>query len=719
MRAHLKHAGRLRWLPVLNGIVLTLFLGALSAGSALAGGITTRVSVDNAGIEGNSGSSGPSISADGLYVAFESDADNLVPDDSNFVFDVFVRDRQTGTTTRVSVDNTGNQGDDDSSGPSISADGRYVAFESFATNLVPGDTNAVSDVFVHDRQTGQTALVSVDSAGVQGNGDSFSPSISADGRYVAFESFATDLVPGDTNAVFDVFVHDRLTGQTTRVSVDSSGSEGEGDSYSASISADGRYVAFTSDAPNLVPGDTNVASDVFVHDRLTGLTARASVESAGNQGNSDSFEPSISGDGLYVAFTSLASNLVTSDNNDVLDVFVRDRQSGTTTRVSVDNTGNQGDGDSYGPSISADGRYVAFQSFATDLVPGDNNSAFDVYVRDRQSGLTTRVSVDSSGSQGDGDSYSPSISGNGRFVAVESIASNLVPDDTNDVTDIFVRQMHSAVPNDFDGDLKTDIAIWRPSTGQWWIQRSSDNAVVSIPWGSPTDNIVPGDYNGDGKTDAAIWRPSTGVWWIQRSSDNAVVSIPWGSPTDNSVPGDYNGDGKTDAAIWRPSTGVWWIQRSSDGAVVSIPWGSSADIPVPGDYDGDGKTDAAIWRPSTGQWWIQRSSDSAVVSIPWGSPTDTPVPGDYDGDGKTDAAIWRPSTGQWWIQRSSDSAVVSIPWGSSTDTPVPGDYDGDGKTDAAIWRPSTGQWWIQRSLDSAVVSIPWGSASDIPLKSRY
>jgi spore coat protein A len=270
---------------------------------------------------------------------------------------------------------------------------------------------------------------------------------------------------------------------------------------------------------------------------------------------------------------------------------------------------------------------------------------------------------------------------------------------------------------DFDGDSKTDTAIWRPTTGQWWIQRSSDNAVVSIPWGSPTDRIVPGDYDGDGKTDAAIWRPATGQWWIQSSLDNAVISIAWGSPTDNTVPGDYDGDGMTDVAVWRPSSGAWLIQRSSDNVVVTIYWGSPTDKPVPGDYDGDGKTDVAIWRPSTGAWWIQRSSDSSVVSIPWGSPNDIPVPGDYDGDGRTDAAVWRPSTGVWWIQRSSDSVVVSIPWGSTADIPVPGDYDGDGKTDAAIWRPSSGQWWIQRSSDSAVVSIGWGSSSDQPVKS--
>jgi hypothetical protein len=199
---------------------------------------------------------------------------------------------------------------------------------------------------------------------------------------------------------------------------------------------------------------------------------------------------------------------------------------------------------------------------------------------------------------------------------------------------------------------------------------SADPACAS----TPPKTMYRTDFDGDSKTDIAIWRPTTGEWWIRRSSDSAVVSIALGSSTDIPVPGDYDGDGKTDEAIWRASTGQWWIRRSSDSAVVSIALGSSTDIPVPGDYDGDGKTDEAIWRASAGQWWIRRSSDSAVVSIALGSSTDIPVPGDYDGDGKTDEAIWRASAGQWWIRRSSDSAVVSSPWGSASDVPVKSRY---------------------------------------------
>jgi hypothetical protein len=242
--------------------------------------------------------------------------------------DVFARDRQNGTTERVSVDSSGGQGNGSSYAPSMSADGRYVAFHSLASSLVSMDTNLSSDVFVRDRQSGTTQLVSVNSGGMQANGNSYYPSISADGRFVAFWSLASNLVPGDTNNLADVFVRDRQSGTTERVSVDSTGSQGNGGSYYPAISSDGRYVAFWSSASTLAAGDTNGVADVFLRDRQGGSTERDSVNSAGAQGNDDSYSPSISADGRDVAFYSVATNLVPGDTNGVGDVFVRDRLGG-------------------------------------------------------------------------------------------------------------------------------------------------------------------------------------------------------------------------------------------------------------------------------------------------------------------------------------------------------------------------------------------------------
>jgi Tol biopolymer transport system component len=279
--------------------------------------VTQRVSVGAAG-QSNGFSIQPAISADGRFVAFTSDASNLVPG-LKYGTDVFVRDRLARVTRLVSVGAAG-EGNDYSTEPAISPDGRFVAFSSLATNLVPGVSEG--NVFVRDLLAGVTQVVSVGAAG-RATGGSFTPSISAGGRFVAFASAASNLVPGDTNGAWDVFVRDRLAGVTRRVSVASNGRQGNGTSDWPAISADGRYVAFNSAASNLVASDSNDALDVFVRDRLAGLTRRVSVGAAG-QANGDSFQPTITADGRSVAFHSIASNLVVRDTNACWDVFVRD-----------------------------------------------------------------------------------------------------------------------------------------------------------------------------------------------------------------------------------------------------------------------------------------------------------------------------------------------------------------------------------------------------------
>ena len=399
---------------------------------------TTRLSLDSQGVQGNDGSDNVSSSGDGRWVAFNSLATNLVAGgDTNGAEDIFVRDRQTLTTTRVSVDSAGNQGNGRSVTPSLSSDGRFVAFISPATNLVPGDTNASFDVFVHDRQTSITTRVSVDSAGNQGNASSTNPSISADGRFVSFQSQADNLVPGDTNASLDVFVHDRQSGTTVLVSRDSAGNLGNRECVQPSISADGVLIAFLSGATNLVAGDTNNRTDVFVHNQQTGTTTRMSVNSAGVQTDWNNEFPCISGNGRFVGFASSATNLDPADTTMALDVYVHDRQTGETTLVSLDSAGVKGNLFSYGPRISFDGRFVAFESDSTNLVAGDTNGTNDIFLRDRQTGTTIRVNVSTSGAQANGNTFSPSLSADGLLVAFSSLATNLVADDTNGSTDVF------------------------------------------------------------------------------------------------------------------------------------------------------------------------------------------------------------------------------------------------------------------------------------------
>jgi Tol biopolymer transport system component len=349
------------------------------------------VSVDTAGGDPNDESGGPSISADGRYVAFSSLASALVPGDGNGVSDVFVRDLEAGTTTRVSVDASGGDSNDGSFAPSISADGRRVAFHAFASDLVPDDGtvgfNGV-DVFVRDLQTESTTRASVDASGGDPSDASFTPAISADGRHVAFHSYASDLVPDDGTAGFlgaDVFVRDLQAESTTRASVDVAGGDPNDLSASShSISADGRYIAFQSFASDLVPGDGNGEPDVFVRDLQTASTIRVSVDTTGDDANQVSDKPSMSADGRYVAFASTADDLVSGDTNGQVDIFVHDLQNNTTTRVNTDVLGRQANFPSFGPAISADGRYVAFESTANNLIVGDSNEpsgVFDVFVR--------------------------------------------------------------------------------------------------------------------------------------------------------------------------------------------------------------------------------------------------------------------------------------------------------------------------------------------------
>jgi|GEM_PF-2677559 len=399
-----------------------------------------RVSVSATGGEANGNSSHAALNRDGRYVAFESDASNLVPNDTNNKRDVFVYDRQTKQITRVSISSADVEGNGDSSGAKLSGDGRYVVFESEASNLVPNDTNNVKDIFIHDLQTGTTTRVSVDSAGNEGNGLSSYAFTNADGRYVSFYSSATNLVPNDTNGANDIFVHDMVTGQTTRVNVDSAGSQSSAgsDSYCPSISDDGRYVFFLSNAVNLVSGGANGAYQAYVHDRQSGTTVRVSVDSNGVQGNANTDDGKISADGRTVLFESDASNLVPNDTNNASDIFLHDLQTGVTTRVSISSSGAQANGESFDSRVSDNGRFAAFESDATNLVSNDTNLLKDIFIHDRVTGATTRMSVSVDGFEANGGSQNARISGDGRFVAFDSDASNLVAGDRNSATDIFV-----------------------------------------------------------------------------------------------------------------------------------------------------------------------------------------------------------------------------------------------------------------------------------------
>ena len=407
-------------------------------------GDTERVSDASDGTQAKGNSEYSDISLDGRFVVFSASSSNLVSNDTNNSYDIFVHDRQTGHIERVSIADNGSQTNNSSNKPAISGNGRFVVFVSKASNLVPNDTNNKEDIFVYDRQTEHIERVSIADNGSQANDKSDTPSISGDGRFVAFVSDASNLVPNDTNNSNDIFVYDKQTRHIERVSITNDGHQAYGSSYHPSISNDGRFVTFESWASNLVSNDTNHDGDIFVYDRQTGHIERISIADDGSQANSYCIKPSISADGRFVAFVSYASNLVPNDTNGKKDIFVYDRQAGHIERVSIADNGSQADNDSDMAFISGDGNFISFNSDAANLVPNDTNNVLDAFVYDRLNHQIQRVDVASDGTEANRNVkyYNKiSLSSNGQFVVFTSYASNLVPNDTNYKIDVFVHEL--------------------------------------------------------------------------------------------------------------------------------------------------------------------------------------------------------------------------------------------------------------------------------------
>lgn len=429
----------------------------------------SRVNVSTGGRAANGETFGAVLSASGRYVAFASRAATLVRNDRNQASDIFVRDLRTSRTTRVSVSSDSRESDGVSLKPSISADGRVVVFPSSATNLVRHDRNGVQDIFVRDRATGTTVRMSAGRRG-EANALSLASLVSADGSAIVFSSEASNLVPGDRNGTLDVFVADRKTRRVRRVSVGAHGESAER-SEASSVDARGLVVGFRSYASNLVPDDRNGRADVFVYDRSRGRTERVNMSSHGVEADGVTFRGMVSGTGRFVGFRSRANNLVPDDTNNALDVFVYDRLRGTTTRVSIATNGAQADADGFRrssrentfmsrPFLSASGRYAAFTSRAPNLVEGDRNGTSDVFVHDLVTGRTTRVSVSADGEEADGDSFVSGISADGRVVAFTSFADNLVARDRNRRKDVYVAWLDPG-PHSFAAHRHTFAALRR------------------------------------------------------------------------------------------------------------------------------------------------------------------------------------------------------------------------------------------------------------------
>ncbi|MBV9957813.1 MAG: VCBS repeat-containing protein [Acidobacteria bacterium] len=596
-------------------------------------------------------------------------------------------------TQLVSVNSAGTGSANSSSDrPVMSADERFIAFSSDANDLTANDANGKSDVFVHNRQSGVTMLVSINSAGTaSGSGYSYAPAISADGRYVAFYSDADDLVAGDTNSRQDIFVRDLTSGVTKRLAIGVT----NGAIWSPmQFSVDGRYLFFSTTDSGLVPNDTNNTWDIFRCEWATGaVTLISGNYSNTNSANNTSQTFRATPDGRFVVFNSSASDLVPNDLNRVGDVFVRDLTTGTTVIASVSNSGAPVYRAAFNPFISSDGRYV---SFLTDyrLAINDRNTETDVYVRDLVAGTTTLASVHYLKNLADGVIDGGQMSADGRYVLMSAFDGHLVPNDNNFKKDVFVRDMQTGVT--------TSASLNAPRP-----QNFFQTLYFNI---SPNGRFV------CFTAESSPFNPNYLYVTDMLKGTTSLVSVNQAG----------TGSGNGLSLLWMiGNTSVIFTSYASD--LVSNDNNNGEDVFVysfsrpSGDYDGDGKSDLAAWLPSGGLWSDRSSVDGSVREQAWGAGSfgDVPVAGDYDGDGVADLAVFRTSDSNWYILLSHTNALKVQTWGLSTDKPVPADYDGDAKTDLAVFRESTGAWFILQSGSNTLRAEVFGVAGDKTAQGDY
>lgn len=673
-------------------VVCCLPLVTGPAASSRADSTTTRVSLASDGTQGDGDSVlSTSVSADGRYVAFTSYASNLVVGDTNGTADVFVHDRTTATTTRVNVATGGTQTVEPAGGGVvsgvISGDGRYVALRSTADDLVAGDTNGLSDVFVHDRTTGTTTRVSLADDGSQiTTSGSLLDGISSDGRYVCFETAA------------DVWVRDRTAGTTSPVGLSSSGARANSGTFSGSMSADGRYVAFTSTATNLVPGDTNAQIDIFVRDRMAQTTTRVSVASDGTQSNGESADPpTISPDGRYVMFRSEATNLSRSGNS---GIYIRDRTLSST--VGLDLTGVI-QGPSFVPlAISDGGRYLTYRTQITEDPPdpGLPPGRSEVFVLDRLNASTVRV-----GLRGDGTPPTAStgsdpagLTPDGRYVTYTSADTQQVSGDTNGRSDTFVRDLGAPAPlattafGDFTGDGWPDLISKQASTGQLHLNRGTclnlaARTRIGTGWNAMSSLTRFGDFDQDGHEDLLARESATGALWL------------------------YPGTGSG----FRPRV---LIGRSG--------WNGFRQITPAGDLTGDHWPDLLAVQSATGVLYLYPGHGTgfgarlAVGRSGWNAMDELTGAGDLTGDGQPDLLARSAATGELWLYPGragggfGSRARVGTGFGTMRDLTSIGDLNRDGHNDLVAVQASTNRLFMYPWRGSAygprvLLGAGWGT----------
>ncbi len=662
-------------------------------------------------------------------------------------------------------------GDSGSTCFSLSADGRYVAFSSDAADLVTGDTNGWADIFVKDLRSGATTLVSTDADGVQANGDSSMAAISRDGRYVAFASSASNLAAGDTNYWQDVFLKDLTSGAVTLVSTDTQALQTNGASHSPALSDDGRYVTFTSNATNLVDIDTNQSQDVFVKDLLSGVTRLVSSNSEGVQGSSVSWFPSISGDGRYVAFSSLSTNLA-DDCRYFANGFVKDVVSGAITRVNTDSPEPMEDGGNVSrTAISDDGRYVVFDSDSANLVAGDTNDAYDIFVRDLFSGTLACVSRHTQGELGNDASQIPAISGDGRRLTFTSKARNLTDGDRNSCDDAFFAA-NPLVPNGAPtaialnpasvaegcaaGTLVGRLTTTDPDAGDMFTYTLVANAgglftivgnQVRVVDGTLLDYEAVTSYTISVRTtdvgglsfqqeltitltdvhdfdSVAVFNPATSWFYLRGENTSGAADYVFGYGTPGAdwetLVGDWDGDGSTGVGLYDPQTSMFYLTSSFQTGIAEYTFGYGVPgagwIPLAGDWDGNGTTGVGLYDPHTSMFYLTNSLATGVAehTFGYGAPDAgwQPLVGDWNGDRADGVGLFDPSGSTFYLTNAFVYGVAQYTFGYGAPgagwQPLVGDWNGNGAAGVGLYDPHGSTFYLTDTLATGYAAFTFG-----------
>ena len=643
----------------------------------LLSGLLTRISVDPTGAQLPADALVGGISADGSKIVYSSTASGIVPGDTNNVSDVFLRDVTAGTTQLISRNTGGTPGNRGSSNPSISADGRYVVFESFASNLIPTDTNTISDIYFVDLLTNTIEIISVAQSGLLGGSNaSYNADISDDGRYVVFQSDALDLVAGDNNGNPDVYLVDRSLHQTTRVSHAAGGGDSNNGSFNPRISGDGQFVAYSSNATNLVAGDTNGNEDVFLYGLATGQNVLVSKPASGGVGNNFSTSPSISDDGHYIAFHSGARNLVPGDTNNRMDVFIADTQSGDIQRV-VGPGGRQGDSHSRFAAISGNGNFVAFESDADFGLPLTGLRQRQIYMINRVSGEMVDISsVD--GAAGDKHSSLAFVNRNGTAVAFTTNAANLVTPDTN---------------------ARLDALLWGGSSNHEPVVTDA-TVRATVGWiGIPLDLPLPTDADNDPLVITITGLPTSGT--VKLASGVALTvnqqitvaqfqQLIYDAPA-TGTDGDLLGQ----------------LTYSVSDSFANVAGTATLQLAVP-------DADVVYWDAMNGNWMFAHNDGRGnLVVDPYVPVGDVFVrffdQGDFNGDGRTDQ-VTLSKTGHWMVHLAGTTTVID--WGTWTHGPYQyvqiGDFNGDGMADVIGQSTVDGDWYVGLSTGAGFGEANFG-----------